>query len=593
MGTVDLRVAAGGISDHNSLQNLTVGDPHTQYLLLAGRAGGQIANGGTASADELVLFGSTNAALGRIRIRSPLEVGLNAGVGVEAGDQTAIRYRPTFTTGAAYIGGFIDSRADITYNNAVFVWGLLTEASVYRAAVAPGFAAFTLLNALATITNSGNFDLVQALVLNVGVKHQRSTSGTSTASQTIGVSFAASLQASVAGAVMTRTNAIGINMAPTWNTNHATATVNLGTITGLRCVAPAQALFGQSLGTENLTAYYGVDFTNITFTTSGDKVVVRSAMTDATDRFFLQNNGGARSDFGGGLLLDCGFIQCLADNIGLSLGAAGGDVIINWNGSALEYDPAVGEDLRWSFAVGSHTLQSASFGTSSELRMGFDRFAFGQTGAVGNQVGIFVAPARATTVNGEWTDFLLTQAGNITINHTMGAVYAWTLNSVSLTAGTGSITGEVGTLNIGGMTTSGLGSALTSAFKVTGRSVLRGSVNLAPITASDLTADVNDYQGHGTGNSQRALLRVSTDDLGARVITGFDVAVSRVNDTIWVVNVGTVDNISLAHQNASSSAANRIISPTGANLVLGPNEGAMIWYDDTDSRWRILYHTGT
>ena len=199
-----------------------------------------------------------------------------------------------------------------------------------------------------------------------------------------------------------------------------------------------------------MTAYYGIDFENITFASSGDKVVVRSAMTDAADRFFLQNNGGARSDFGGGNLLDCGIVQILADNLSLSLGAAGGDVQLNWNGSAFEWDWLTGDDLRLSAnADPSHTLQSANFGTDSEFRFGFDRFAFGQTGAVGNQVGIFVAPTRDTSVAGEWSDFLLTQAGNITLNAAMGLVAGWTINAPSITLGTGTVT-TAGALNVGG-----------------------------------------------------------------------------------------------------------------------------------------------
>jgi hypothetical protein len=48
----------------------------------------------------------------------------------------------------------------------------------------------------------------------------------------------------------------------------------------------------------------------------------------------------------------------------------------------------------------------------------------------------------------------------------------------------------------------------------------------------------------------------------------------------------------LAHQNASSAAENRMISPTGADLVLGQNEYAHLWHDDTTDRWRILDTNG-
>lgn len=53
-------VIPGGV-DHNSLANLATGDVHTHYLLLAGRAGGQTANGGNAANEDLTLEGTAHA----------------------------------------------------------------------------------------------------------------------------------------------------------------------------------------------------------------------------------------------------------------------------------------------------------------------------------------------------------------------------------------------------------------------------------------------------------------------------------------------------------------------------------------------------
>lgn len=55
-----------GAIDHNSLANLTTGDPHTQYALLAGRSGGQTIIGGTAAFDNLTLRTTSDAAKGYI-----------------------------------------------------------------------------------------------------------------------------------------------------------------------------------------------------------------------------------------------------------------------------------------------------------------------------------------------------------------------------------------------------------------------------------------------------------------------------------------------------------------------------------------------
>jgi len=51
---------------HNNLGGLTAGDPHTQYALLLGRAGGQTFIGGTASGDNLTLQSTSHATKGKI-----------------------------------------------------------------------------------------------------------------------------------------------------------------------------------------------------------------------------------------------------------------------------------------------------------------------------------------------------------------------------------------------------------------------------------------------------------------------------------------------------------------------------------------------
>ena len=349
---------------------------------------------------------------------------------------------------------------------------------------------------------------------------------------------------------------------------------------------PVREVFANGIS-RTMDSYYGIDFDNITFAGNVPRVVVRSALTAQSNAYFLQNNGGAQSDFGGGFIMNAGLVQVASDTLGLSLGAAPADIQLLWNGSALEFDPIIGNEMYIDFnTTDTYIFSGENFGSGAELRMGFDRFAFGQTGAVGNQVGVFVAPARSTQINGGWSDFLLTQAGNLTINNTMSEVNAWTINAIALTGGTGSITGYVSTFTVGGMTTSGLGGAETHAFRHTGRRTGRGVDAFEPLSPSQLTADVNDY-APATGNSMRQVWRVDTD--ASRTITG--IAVQQGSDTQWITNVGA-NNLVLAHQNVSSAASNRIISPTGANLTLGPDESACLWHDTTTDRWRILYHTG-
>jgi len=59
------------ITAHSGLSGLTSGDPHTQYGLLAGRAGGSTYYGGTGSAESLNLYSTSHATKG------PINIGLN------------------------------------------------------------------------------------------------------------------------------------------------------------------------------------------------------------------------------------------------------------------------------------------------------------------------------------------------------------------------------------------------------------------------------------------------------------------------------------------------------------------------------------
>lgn len=73
-GKIDFDLNLGGI-DHNSLSNLTVGDPHTQYFKSAGRALGQIIYGGTNPGDCLTINATSHATKGNIYFNDPVYFG--------------------------------------------------------------------------------------------------------------------------------------------------------------------------------------------------------------------------------------------------------------------------------------------------------------------------------------------------------------------------------------------------------------------------------------------------------------------------------------------------------------------------------------
>lgn len=93
---------------------------------------------------------------------------------------------------------------------------------------------------------------------------------------------------------------------------------------------------------------------------------------------------------------------------------------------------------------------------------------------------------------------------------------------------------------------------------------------------AQITADQNDYAiGSGT------FFRLSTD--ASRTITGM----TGGSDGKWmaIANVGSFSLV-LANQSASSAAANRIITGTGASITIAPDEQVRIIYDATTQRWR-------
>ena len=95
---------------------------------------------------------------------------------------------------------------------------------------------------------------------------------------------------------------------------------------------------------------------------------------------------------------------------------------------------------------------------------------------------------------------------------------------------------------------------------------------------AQITADQNNYTGTGTYG-----LAYLTSD-AARSITGLSVA-NADNKSIEIWNIGSF-NLTFAHQSASSTAGNRFLNNTGADIVLAPNEVIICRKDGTTNRWR-------
>ncbi len=102
---------------------------------------------------------------------------------------------------------------------------------------------------------------------------------------------------------------------------------------------------------------------------------------------------------------------------------------------------------------------------------------------------------------------------------------------------------------------------------------------------SQITANQNNY-ALPTG---AAFVRMSSD--ASREITGIVPpslnGSDRGGQRITIANVGS-NNIVFKHQNASSTAANRIIGIAAADVTLAADEVRDLVYDTTTDRWRVV-----
>ncbi len=96
---------------------------------------------------------------------------------------------------------------------------------------------------------------------------------------------------------------------------------------------------------------------------------------------------------------------------------------------------------------------------------------------------------------------------------------------------------------------------------------------------SQITADQNDY-------TLPTADIVRLDAAAARNITGFAAGTS--GQAVLIVNVGS-HAITIKHQSASSTDANRVVVPWAGDCVLNASGGsAVLVYDSTTSRWRVV-----
>lgn len=115
---------------------------------------------------------------------------------------------------------------------------------------------------------------------------------------------------------------------------------------------------------------------------------------------------------------------------------------------------------------------------------------------------------------------------------------------------------------------------------ITATSVSSAMVRITGRAApQQITSDTNDYAINGSG---RAFIFSDA----ARNITG--IAKGLDGELLWIVNYGGFA-ITLKYNSASSSAVNRILAATGADVVLrANNSSALLQYDSGSGFWWVL-----
>lgn len=101
------------------------------------------------------------------------------------------------------------------------------------------------------------------------------------------------------------------------------------------------------------------------------------------------------------------------------------------------------------------------------------------------------------------------------------------------------------------------------------------------LSPAQITGDQNNY--NPTGLSTANVLRLTSDT--TRTITGM--VPPAQNAVLMVFNFGS-STITLSHENASSTAANRFTFAGGSDVALTRTGGIMLYYDQGSSRWMGL-----
>ena len=249
--------------------------------------------------------------------------------------------------------------------------------------------------------------------------------------------------------------------------------------------------------------------------------------------------------------------------------------------SANNYSPPTGDILRLSSSTAVAVVSGLAGGSSGAVRL------------LVNVSTNTIRLAHASSDSGATNRFSVAGGADLDLaeGESASAFYDATSERwrVSGGAGGGGSTATGGIVSINGYTatavtlTSGDVTAASTSHMTTHRA--GGSDELLPlVTSVSLTASVNDYS-LPTGD----IFRLSHTGTNTVNITGLATAVDGSSRLLINVSTGASSSYTIKHQNTNSTAASRVMVPWAGDYIISPNGGAaLVIYDNTDSRWRVV-----
>lgn len=114
----------------------------------------------------------------------------------------------------------------------------------------------------------------------------------------------------------------------------------------------------------------------------------------------------------------------------------------------------------------------------------------------------------------------------------------------------------------------------------------RDHINDTILSPSNIGGNVDNYDptGFTAASSRRIVLRQGLSS--AATLRG--IKAKAPGTTLRILNLHGSASLTLANENANSTAVNRIMAPNGTDLPVRFNGGMDLWYDGTLSRWRVI-----